>query len=542
MTANVAGVNAAKRAGFWLSLLFMNAALTLRFPEHQVWQSYSSISLDLVALLLVFALWGMRRRDFPRASHWVLLPLFVLWRVQRIADGIERGAYLRDFNWSLDLPLLPEFCRLFYATLPRATFAVAIVGSVLALSALAYAMRRALISLAAGMASVERARSVAVAIGLLSVFSSCLRADTIFAPSLLLRVATEVGFARHLGGHRRAHLRRIAAVQSALQSGPSDLLRLRGRNVYLFVVESYGQAALQQPALWARVGPAYRRFEAQLTGRGFRIASTLLDSPTYGGRSWLAQATLLSGVPVHDQIEFELLRGAHVKTLAQVFHDAGYRTVLAQPGTVRESSAPDLLRFERHYFARDLDYHGPHFGWATMPDQFVLDAVRRRESSDLGRPRFFCYALVSSHVPWSDLPPVVDDWSSLGDGAIYLELPNQHYQTHWLSLAGAGPAYADAIVYDLEVLRRFIGDFIEDDSLIIILGDHQPHSDVSERSPSSAVPVHVLSRNAAFVDPFRARGYTPGMLADQARPHSGLQSLMLDLLADFSLSADRGKH
>ena len=47
---------------------------------------------------------------------------------------------------------------------------------------------------------------------------------------------------------------------------------------------------------------------------------------------------------------------------------------------------------------------------------------------------------------------------------------------------------------------------------------------------------------AAFIDPLRARGYTLGMLADQARPYPGLPSLMLVLLADSPLSASWGLH
>ncbi|MEI9938904.1 MAG: sulfatase-like hydrolase/transferase [Pseudomonadota bacterium] len=536
-------MDAARRAGFWLALLFLNAVLTVRFPAYQPWPSYLAISLDLVALLIVFALCGAWRKPIPRALRWALSILFIAWRIQRIADGVEQSAYLRDFNWSLDLPLLPEFGRLFYTALPGSSFVLVLGLVVLGLGGLAYGIQRALCSLESGMSSPARVRLVTWLVGALALLAIYAQPEAVLAPSMLRRAGIELDFARRLAGYRSAQLARIAAVQRVVRAGPSDLARLHGRDVYLFVIESYGQTVLEQPELFVRVEPEYRRFERELLQSGFQIASGLLDSPTYGGRSWLAQATLLTGVPAHDQVEFELLREAQPETLAQVFRAAGYRTVLAQPGTVRESSGPDLLHFEQNYFARNLGYRGPRFGWATMPDQYVLDAVRRRESSEPRRPprpSFFCYALVSSHVPWSDLPPIVQDWPWIGDGSAYLQLPARRYRTHWLSLAGARTAYADAIVYDLEVLRRFISEYVRDDSLLIILGDHQPHSDVSERSPSSAVPVHVLSRNAAFVDPFRARGYTSGMLADQTRPHLGLQSLMLDLLADFSSGPRRG--
>lgn len=47
--------------------------------------------------------------------------------------------------------------------------------------------------------------------------------------------------------------------------------------------------------------------------------------------------------------------------------------------------------------------------------------------------------------------------------------------------------------------------------------------------------MHLLGRNGVGIDPFRADSYTPAMLADQARPHPGLQSPMLDETWAWSL-------
>jgi hypothetical protein len=80
------------------------------------------------------------------------------------------------------------------------------------------------------------------------------------------------------------------------------------------------------------------------------------------------------------------------------------------------------------------------------------------------------------------------------------------------------------------------------DALVIILGDHQPHSDITRRAPSPGVPAHVLSRNSAFIALFLARGYTPGMAVDEALPHPGLGSLLPDLVADFWLGAAGSVH
>jgi hypothetical protein len=59
-------------------------------------------------------------------------------------------------------------------------------------------------------------------------------------------------------------------------------------------------------------------------------------------------------------------------------------------------------------------------------------------------------------------------------------------------------------------------------------------AEVTRASRSSAVPIHVLSRNPAFVAAFRARGYAPGLRPVRLAAPRGMETLLPDLLADFS--------
>jgi hypothetical protein len=169
-----------------------------------------------------------------------------------------------------------------------------------------------------------------------------------------------------------------------------------------------------------------------------------------------------------------------------------------------------------------------------MPDQYVLDFVYRHEVSQHPPPLFVEYVLISSHAPWSDLPRLVNDWSTLNNGAIYSRLGTIHFPIEWPNFSNASEAYIQSIVYDLEVLKRYISKFVEDDSLLILLGDHQPVADVNGQSPSLGVPIHVLSRNPALLEPFLARGYLPGMWAQRSGEKPGLESFLIDFLRDFS--------
>ena len=137
---------------------------------------------------------------------------------------------------------------------------------------------------------------------------------------------------------------------------------------------------------------------------------------------------------------------------------------------------------------------------------------------------------------------MIADWSALGDGAIYRAERGTHFENGWLELGGAAEAYGRSVVYDLEVLRRYLGELVTDDSLVIILGDHQPHSEVTDGNPATGVPVHVLSRDPSLLEPFRARGYVPGMRAASGTPRAGLETFMTDLVSDFSLARASGEH
>jgi len=538
---------------------FLNAVMNHRYPAQQPALWYLLPSLDVIALFVVFALCGALRRPVPGPVRGLLVTAILLSRVLRLADGVEMGAYYRNFNTVVDLPLVPEFVRLFYTTVPRWRFAAASLGLFAALVALGYLVDRALYVAERALAAPAYVSALAVIVGAFALASPFewqrprepsspfvveddRRLTGAFGSSIFSRLASELKFAANIYGYRADELADIARVQKRLDALPLDLKRLAGRNVYLFVIESYGQCVIDRPSLADRVFPEYQRFETELGQKGFQIASRVLDSSTYGGRSWLAHATLATGVRTVDQFQLELLRAAQPKTFSQAFAAAGYRAVLVQPATRHESALKDFLHFSSHYYTKDFGYAGPEYGWSPMPDQFVLDFVRRRELEQPQAPLFLEYALTSSHAPWTDIPPVLADWDAIGDGSLYEQRPGVHFGHGWQLSGEASDAYARSIVYDFEVLRRYLADFVADDSLVIVLGDHQPHSEVTARNSAAGVPVHVLSRNPAFIDAFRARGYTPGMRVRTGGPHPGLETFMTDLLSDFSIGPSKGRN
>jgi hypothetical protein len=142
--------------------------------------------------------------------------------------------------------------------------------------------------------------------------------------------------------------------------------------------------------------------------------------------------------------------------------------------------------------------------------------------------------LISSHAPWNQLPAFVEDWSALGDGSLFASRPAIRFPVGWINLAAGSEAYLASIAYDLRVLAAYVTRFVAGDTLIIILGDHQPVAEVTGGSASTAVPIHVMSRNPAHIDAFLARGYARGMRPPAIATPAGMETFLPALLADFS--------
>ncbi len=87
-----------------------------------------------------------------------------------------------------------------------------------------------------------------------------------------------------------------------------------------------------------------------------------------------------------------------------------------------------------------------------MPDQFTLRQVRdlvslRKNESE--NPVFVTSILVSSHVPFEQIPQYLDDWDRLGNGDIFNKIPMVAFDNNWLSGGEYPEGYTAGIKYSL---------------------------------------------------------------------------------------------
>lgn len=323
---------------------------------------------------------------------------------------------------------------------------------------------------------------------------------------------------------------------------------LQDRDIYIFLVEAYGYASTYRPELTEHIDPPREHLEAVLQDKGYRVVTTYLESPVAGGYSWLADATLLTGQWINSQERFLQLYDADLPTLSGTLHDAGYYTFTLRPGTVHEPwpEGWDLYHFEESVigYGGGFSYRGPRFSYVSVPDQFALwrGHQRLQELTAPGgdayeRPVLAYYQLVSSHTPFTRIPPFIPDWNTLGNGDIYHLRADDIllFNNSWTGGTQLIEGYVASISYVFTVLTDYVQHVMDDssDPIIVILGDHEPQRPI--RSPQSvkSVPVHIAARDAVFLSRLIARGFTDGIHPDQPPPHERM-STFFPMLMDIA--------
>ena len=295
------------------------------------------------------------------------------------------------------------------------------------------------------------------------------------------------------------HVFRRATTQDPMRVVPGDqLLRgLRGKDVLLVFVESYGRVAVQGSSFSPGVDSVLADGDRRLAGAGFHSRSAFLTSPTFGALSWLAHSTLQSGLWVDAQQRYDALVTSHRLTLARLFSRAGWRTVSDVPADTHDWPQGRFYGYDHFYDSRDVGYRGPRFGYPTMPDQFTLDALDRLELAPGSRaPVFAEVDLISSHAPWSRTPRMVAD-GSVGDGSVYdgmpATLPSE--KDIWPSPTKVKAAYGTSIEYSMRSLISYVVHHGTDKTVLVVLGDHQPATIVSGRDADHDVPISVIAKD-----------------------------------------------
>jgi hypothetical protein len=307
-------------------------------------------------------------------------------------------------------------------------------------------------------------------------------------------------------------------------------------NIYLIFIESYGSVLYQREDYQRNYQTLLRRLEQELSSSGWHTVSTRSESPTWGGGSWLAYTSALTGIPITAHTQYLLLREEYtaepVPNLGTYLHEQGYRTY-SFSGNSDQIAPTEWQSYQQFYGMdewwrlSDSGYGGPLYGWGpSMPDQYALGYVQE-EMRAQGEPHFFFYITQNSHYPWHPLPPVVADWQELAT----LAVPELTLEA--VPHAVLRQRYWRAIQRQLMAVTLWVQAHGRANDLYIIIGDHQP-ARVARYSDGWDTPWHIITQDPALAEAFLPHGFLPGLetatLTPAPRQHTDLYPLLTHVL------------
>jgi hypothetical protein len=299
------------------------------------------------------------------------------------------------------------------------------------------------------------------------------------------------------------------------------LTGLRGDDVMVTFIESYGRVAIEDPQISPGVDAVLADGEQKLRAAGYGARTAFLTSPTFGGGSWLAHATLLSGLWINNQRRYANLVASDRFTLNGAFKRAGWRTAGTEPAVTKSWPEAAFFQYDDLFTADTLEYKGPLFNFSSVPDQFNLATFHRHERAAPDHPPVFGeVVLLSSHVPWTPLPEMVD-WDQLGDGSkIYKDMNKKSPSAEDIAndRNRVKAQYMKSVQYSLSALLSYVERYGGTRLVLVFLGDHQPAPVVAGEGASRDVPVTVVAHDPAVLDKISSWGWQDGLKPDPHAP------------------------
>jgi phosphoglycerol transferase MdoB-like AlkP superfamily enzyme len=214
----------------------------------------------------------------------------------------------------------------------------------------------------------------------------------------------------------------------------------------------------------------------------------------------------------------------------QGYHYFWTTSISEELGDKKWSSYKSFYGVDEWLRYSDLNYDGKRYGWGPAPpDQYVLAYSRDVAMAEQEKPLVMFYITQNSHYPFQPLPSMVEEWRDLDTPSPTGDpLPDED-----ASHAQLRANYLKAVEYDLDMLTDFILNHAQEDAIFFLVGDHQPPS-VSRRSDTFDTPVHIVSRDPAYIDNLEQYGFVEAMVVDDTQPaelhHEGLYSLIVRTL------------
>ena len=519
--------------GLALALFVLNFVLTF----HNVWPTlwittHFELSIEMAMLLLVLALYIRWAGAVSSRVVSALAAILTVMTIGRYAEVTAPALYGRPVNIYWDAQYLPHVAAMMIQSTHLLLVLALFTGILLFLTSIFLILRTALNRIVSG----TEQGFVSLVTGLLVIFYLCgylglpVRKLNLYSVPVTRTYWQQAGFI----ASALAEEGKLDVIPTANPLGEFPLPKLNGADVIIDFVESYGAIAFDSPVVAEAIAQSRENLASAIAQTKRRVVSAYVVSPTFGGGSWLAHSSFMTGLEINKNSTYDLLLTKSRPTLASRFTALGYRSIALMPGLRNEWPEGTFYKFASIYGSNELDYHGPEFGWWRIPDQYSLAKLAEIELNKQNRPPLFLmFTSISSHMPFRPTPPYQPEWSRILSANPFDNGPVQDSLTLLPEWTNMQPAYAGTLSYTFDYLGGFFREHPDQDFFWVIIGDHQPVALVSGEGARWDVPVHIVSANDAIINSLLQMGFVEG-LTPSSKPIGAMHELtarLLDMLA-----------
>jgi phosphatidylglycerophosphate synthase len=498
--------------------------------------------LALVAIALVLPAWPRR---IVAAVAGLLFGLLTLVKILNMAFFEEIGrAFNPVFGWADIGPAIGVVRDTIGSTRTNIALAALWLGLIL----LVGAITAATIHLTTAAARHRRASARGLA-ALTAVWALCAGLSLQLVPGSPVASTSAAGLVVAQVRSTQTALRDQRRFEQVIhRSDPeasvpaSDLLTgLRGKDVIIAFVESYGQVAVQGTSFSPGIDAVLHRSTASLARAGWSTRSAWMTSPGFGGISQLAHSTLQSGLWVDTELRYADLVASRRFTLSDAFDKAGWRTVSDSPeDDYVWPPGTQFYHFDKLYNRLNVGYHGPAFSYPSMPDQYTLAEFQRNELAPGHKPVMAEIDLVSSHTPWAPLPTMVP-WNKVGNGSIFDPMPARSESpiTVWRNASTVQQFFGRSIQYSLQALTSWVTELKDPNLVLILLGDEQPAGPITRPGASHNVVISIVARDPSVFSHIASWHWQDGLLPGHSAPVEPMNAFRNQFLGAFSTASSQ---
>lgn len=498
------------------------------------------IALEVAILVALFLV--LPRRGWTRVAAWGAATVILATTLLLVADSAARMSLARPLNLYLDARLVGSVRNLLDGTFGSGWGPVVLAGGILAAALLLVVLAR-LLSRLAEIREGWRPRIPALVLLVLLVSLIPLRwshpRGVVLALPITHLAREQTTYLTRMLQERDRFAAEVASTRTEWADEPGLLSALDRRDVVLAFIESYGTSAVEDARYSPVITPTLEELERVVATRDLHVATARMVAPSQGGMSWLGHGSAISGLWLENQLRYELMLASDQPTLLDDFERAGYRTVALMPQITMAWPEGRMLGYDEIWTGPDIDYRGPPLNWVTMPDQFTWSYMQRNALDDsTDAPVFVEAGMISSHAPWTPILEL-EPWEEVGDGSIFERWRDagESPESLWRDGDRVRSAYAESVGYALRTMVSWVDRYLDDDVVLVALGDHQPAPLVTGDEAPRTVPVHVITTDERLIEEFLARGFVsgafpPAAAADGSEPRmSDLRGILVEAMS-----------